>query len=69
MTHRVLAGATAAVAAFLTAMTIVYVVYAFDSTNHNGVGFTMGLALVAFGTPALAAWWFASKLWNGRPRI
>lgn len=68
VTHRILAGATAAVAAFLTAMTIGYVVYAFDSTNQNGVGFTIGLALVVFGTPAIAAWWFASKLWNARRR-
>jgi hypothetical protein len=67
VTQRLLAGATATVAAFLTALTIGYLVYAFDSTNRNGGGLTIGLALVLFGTPAAAAWWFASKLWKARP--
>jgi hypothetical protein len=66
VTHRILAGATAAVALFMTALVIVYLAYAFDSTNRNGGGLTIGAALL-FGGPATAAWWFASKLWQARP--
>ena len=67
VTQRRLAGATAALAAFLTALTIGYLAYAVDPTNRNGGGLTIVLALALFGTPATAAWWFASKLWKAQP--
>jgi hypothetical protein len=56
------------VSATLTALTIAYVVSAFDPLNRNGGLFGVVLALLLFGTPAAVSGWAAVVVWRrGRP--
>ncbi len=54
------------VSSFLTVLTLVYVIYAFDERNRNGGAFGVVLALVMFGLPAAASAWLARGFWRAQ---